>query len=210
VWNVFVQPLGFLVFMIASFAESARLPFDLPEAEQELVGGYHTEYSGIKLMLYLVAEYLHMMTASLLMVILFFGGWHLWGVTGSGEEIGWLGAIARVAVLLVKFLGVVLFFMIVRWSLPRFRFDQLMNLAWKVVLPLGMVNFVFVALWVEYGGRLGEALRLPGGLVMAVMGWLVLGGSWIVVAAVAPAASDNRPRYDPLLADWADERETLE
>ena len=84
IWNVVAQPLGFLVFVIASFAEAARLPFDLPEAEQELVGGYHTEYSGIRLLLFLVAEFLHMITASFLIVILFFGGWHLWGVTGAG------------------------------------------------------------------------------------------------------------------------------
>ena len=79
--TVFTQPLGFVVFTVAAFAEAGRLPFDLPEAEQELVGGYHTEYSGIKLMMYLVAEFLHMITASFLIVILFLGGWHFWGLT---------------------------------------------------------------------------------------------------------------------------------
>ncbi len=83
VWNVFAQPLGFVVFTVAAFAEAGRLPFDLPEAEQELVGGYHTEYSGIKLMMYLVADFLHMITASFLIVILFLGGWHFWGLTGG-------------------------------------------------------------------------------------------------------------------------------
>ena len=86
VWNVFTQPLGFVVFCVAAFAEAARLPFDLPEAEQELVGGYHTEYSGIKLMMYMVAEFLHMITAAFLIVILFLGGWHFWGLTGSGDD----------------------------------------------------------------------------------------------------------------------------
>lgn len=209
VWNVFVQPLGFFVFLIASFAEASRLPFDLPEAEQELVGGYHTEYSGIKLMLYLVAEYLHMITASFLLVILFFGGWHFWGITGSGEEIGWLQAIARVAVLIGKFLAFVLFFMLVRWSLPRFRFDQLMNLAWKVVLPLGMVNLVFLALWVEYGARWSDALGLPGGLAMAAAGWLVLVGSWGAVAMLSPATSDNRPRLETMPAERGNKKEML-
>ena len=85
-WNVFVQPLGLLVFGVAAFAEAARLPFDLPEAEQELVGGYHTEYFGIKLLMYLVAEYLHMITAAFLIVILFLGGWHFWGLTGAGRD----------------------------------------------------------------------------------------------------------------------------
>lgn len=209
VWNVFVQPLGFFVFLIASFAEASRLPFDLPEAEQELVGGYHTEYSGIKLMLYLVSEYLHMITASFLLVILFFGGWHFWGITGSGEEIGWLQAIVRVAVLIAKFLAFVLFFMLVRWSLPRFRFDQLMNLAWKVVLPLGMVNLVFLAVWVEYGTRWSDTLGLPGGLAMAAAGWLVLVGSWVAVAMLTPATSDNRPRRTTVSADWGDGKEML-
>ena len=86
-WNILTQPLGFLVFCVAAFAEAARLPFDLPEAEQELVGGYHTEYLGIKLMMYLVAEFLHMVTAAFLLVILFLGGWHLWGVTGAGDAV---------------------------------------------------------------------------------------------------------------------------
>ena len=93
-WNLFTQPLGLVVFGVAAFAEAARLPFDLPEAEQELVGGYHTEYSGIKLMMYLVAEYMHMITAAFLIVILFLGGWHFWGLTGSGETVTWMAAAA--------------------------------------------------------------------------------------------------------------------
>ena len=84
--------LGFVVFVVAAFAEAARLPFDLPEAEQELVGGYHTEYSGIKLMMYLVAEFLHMITAAFLIVILFLGGWHFWGLTGTARQRDHLGA----------------------------------------------------------------------------------------------------------------------
>ncbi len=145
VWNASTQPLGLIVFMVASFAEAARLPFDLPEAEQELIGGYHTEYSGMKLLLFLIAEFLHMITAAFLIVILFFGGWHLWGVTGSENDIGWFTAILRIVVLGLKVLGVILFFMLVRWSWPRFRFDQLMALAWKVMLPLGLVNLVAAA-----------------------------------------------------------------
>src|SRR5438477_8670065 len=86
-WFAFIQPLGFMVFTVASFAEAARLPFDLPECEQELIGGYHTEYSGMKLLLFLIAEFIHMVTASSLMVVLFLGGWHLWGITGSTDEV---------------------------------------------------------------------------------------------------------------------------
>ena len=187
-WNVLIQPLGFLVFFVAAFAESGRLPFDMIEAEQELVSGYHTEYSGIKLMMYMVAEFLHMIVAAFLMVILFFGGWHLWGLTGTGNDPTWIEAILRVIVLLVKIMGVILFFMIARWSWPRFRFDQLMAMAWKVMLPLGLVNLVVVAAWLEYGS---EALGAT-----ALLGWVVLIVSWAVVMWAVPAASDNRPRRD--------------
>ncbi len=149
VWYVFLQPLGFLVFVVAAFAESARLPFDLPEAEQELVGGYHTEYAGMKLILFLIAEFLHMITASFLIVILFLGGWHFWGLTGSGNEVTWFQAILRIVVFTAKITGVILFFMLVRWSWPRFRFDQLMALAWKIMLPLGLINLVATAIAIE-------------------------------------------------------------
>jgi NADH-quinone oxidoreductase subunit H len=162
-WNIFSQPLGFIVFSIAAYAEAARLPFDLPEAEQELIGGYHTEYSGIKMMLYLVADLLHMVTASFLIVILFLGGWHFWGLTAGlngagGDLVTWPAAVVRAIVLLAKVMAVILFFMWSRWSWPRFRFDQLMALAWKVVLPLGLVNVILTAVWVEYGTRLASWL----------------------------------------------------
>ena len=140
-----------IVFCVAAFAEASRLPFDLPEAEQELIGGYHTEYFGIKLMMYLVGEYLHMVAAAFLIVILFFGGWHFWGLTGSGDNVTWVEAILRIVVLNVKVLGMIFFFMVARWSWARFRYDQLMSLAWLVMLPLGMVNLAYVAIWEEYG-----------------------------------------------------------
>ena len=197
-WNVFVQPLGFLVFAVAACAEAGRLPFDLAEAEQELVGGFHTEYSGMKLMMYLVAEFLHMITASFLIVILFLGGWHLWGLTGSEQVVTWPWALLRVCVLLGKVLAVIVTFMIVRWSWPRFRFDQLMSLAWQVMLPLGFVNLVVVAVWIEYGTRLAGALGVPEGLMMAVWGWAALVASWVTLMFVAPATSDNRPRLQGL------------
>src|SRR5688572_23144064 len=146
-WYVLLQPLGFLIFIIAACAEAGRLPFDLLECEQELIGGYHTEYSGMKLLLYLIGEFLHMVTASFLIVILFLGGWHFWGLTGSADDgtITWQIAILRILVLGFKILAVIVFFMLVRWSWPRFRFDQLMSLAWKVMVPLGLVNLVVAA-----------------------------------------------------------------
>lgn len=195
-WNVALQPLGFLVFSVAACAEAGRLPFDLAEAEQELVGGYHTEYSGIKLMMYLVGEYIHMFTASFLIVILFLGGWHFWGLTGAGDEVTWLGAILRVAVLMGKVLALILFFMLVRWSWPRFRFDQLMALAWKVMLPLGLVNLVVMAVWIEYGESIARSLGLPAYLVLAAVGWITLIVTWLVTVNLLPYQSDNQPVRD--------------
>ncbi len=206
VWNVLTQPLGFLVFLVASFAESGRLPFDLAESEQELVGGFHTEYSGIKLMMYLVAEYLHMIAGSFLIVLLFLGGWHFWGLTGDGPVAGIGVALVRIAVFLAKVLAVILFFMIARWSWPRFRFDQLMGLAWKVMLPLGLVNLVGVAVWIEYLRAPLAAAGLSEWLVMAAAGWLLLGVAWLAAMTAAPSARDNRPDRS-LVARYRDSRE---
>lgn len=186
VWNIFLQPLGFVVFLVAAFAESARLPFDLPECEQELIGGYHTEYAGMRLLMYLIAEFLHMVTVSFLIVILFFGGWHFWGLTGADNNVTWVTAILRVLVLSAKVLGVILFFMMARWSWPRFRFDQLMTLAWKVMLPMGLVNLVAVAVLAEYGNSVPAWLGVLGM-------WGVAIATWIVAGIAAPLATDNRP-----------------
>ena len=194
VWYAFAKPLGFIVFLVASFAEAARLPFDLPEAEQELVGGYHTEYSGIKLLLFLVSEFLHMVTAAFLIVIMFLGGWHLWGVTGSGQEVTWIGALVRFAVLSSKIFGVILFFMLVRWSWPRFRFDQLMNLAWKVMLPLGLANLVTVATIEEFRPQLVEAVGAgPAGWIALLVPWGVFFAGWIAAGLFTPSGTDNTP-----------------
>ena len=195
VWNAFAQPLGLSVFLIAAFAEAARLPFDLPEAEQELIGGYHTEYAGMKLLLFLIAEFLHMVAAAFLIVILFFGGWQIWGMPlPEGDAIGWPLALLRVAVLMAKVLLVILFFMMVRWSWPRFRFDQLMNLAWKVMLPLGLVNLVAVAIVLEYEHAGGFEDTPRGGWVAIGVGWGVALVGWVVAALFAPLHTDNRPR----------------
>ncbi len=196
-WNVFAQPLGFSVFVIAAFAEAARLPFDLPEAEQELIGGYHTEYAGMKLLLFLIAEFLHMVVAAFLIVILFLGGWHFWGMTvDASQPIGWPMAIARIAILAIKVLLVIVFFMMVRWSWPRFRFDQLMNLAWKVMLPLGLVNLVAltIAYEYEYVNDLDGTTR--GLWIMVAVGWAVALVSWVLAAVFSPLHTDNRPRLD--------------
>jgi NADH-quinone oxidoreductase subunit H len=180
--------------MVASFAEAARLPFDLPEAEQELVGGYHTEYSGIKLLLFLVSEFLHMITAAFLIVIMFLGGWHLWGVTGAGQEVTWAGALIRFGVLSAKILAVIVFFMLVRWSWPRFRFDQLMSLAWKVMLPLGLANLVTVAAVEEFRPQLVAALGEGWAKWAAIAApWAVFLVGWIAAGILTPSGTDNRP-----------------
>ena len=143
-WNVWWQPLAAVLFFVAGLAETNRLPFDLSECEQELVGGFHTEYSGIKFVLFFLAEYTHVVTLSFLTVLLFFGGWHFPGLTGPVD--GSLGGyLLRWAVLLTKVGVVVAFIMQLRWTLPRFRFDQLMGLAWKGLIPLGMLNLLGIA-----------------------------------------------------------------
>jgi NADH-quinone oxidoreductase subunit H len=202
VWNFFLQPLGFFVFAVAATAEAARLPFDLPEAEQELIGGYHTEYSGMKLLLFLIAEFLHMITAAFLIVILFLGGWHFWGLTGSGNDVTWFTAIARIVILSVKILLVVLAFMLVRWSWPRFRFDQLMALAWKVMVPLGLLNLVVMAVLVEFQKDIASIVGTESLLPLIALSWAVTIGAWIIAGLLAPLATDNTPRpmampFDP-------------
>jgi len=194
IWNAFFQPIGFVVFVVAAFAEAARLPFDLPEAEQELIGGYHTEYAGMKLLLFLIAEFLHMVTAAFLIVILFLGGWHFWGITGSSDVVTWPIAILRILVLVGKTLGVIVFFMMVRWSWPRFRFDQLMALAWKVMLPLGLVNLVLVACLTEYRSAIGVYFGTDSIWPLLIISWVVTLIAWIVAGINAPLATDNRPR----------------
>jgi NADH-quinone oxidoreductase subunit H len=139
VWYIWYQPLAFLLFVVSAFAECNRLPFDLPEAEQELVGGYHTEYSALKFGLFFVGEYTHLVTTSFLMVILFFGGWHFPLIAEYDSPI-----ILKLIVFFLKVTGFILFYMLIRWTLPRFRFDQLMGLAWKVLIPLALINLVCV------------------------------------------------------------------
>jgi len=138
-WNILYQPLGFVVFIVAAFAETNRLPFDLPEAEPELVGGYHTEYSGMRWGLFFLSEYTSMITSSVLMATLYFGGWQLPFVNYSAMTPN-VAALVQILTVMLK-AGVFIFiYMWVRWSLPRFRYDQLMNLGWRVLFPLAIVN----------------------------------------------------------------------
>ena len=146
-WNAVPQFLGFVVFVVAAFAETNRLPFDLAEAETELVAGYHVEYSSMKFAAFMMSEYMNMVTVSALLVTLFLGGSTLPGVHLEG----WLGLVVSLAVFLGKVAFFMWLFVWVRWSLPRFRYDQLMRLGWKGLLPLATVNLVLVAVGVASG-----------------------------------------------------------
>jgi NADH-quinone oxidoreductase subunit H len=145
-WNVVYQPLGFLIFMICAFAECNRTPFDLPEAENELIGGYHTEYSSMKMGFYLFAEYINMIISSAVMATLYFGGYDIPFVNDAQlqQNASWGDwvALLQVVCLLAKIAGFLFLFMWVRWTIPRFRYDQLMNLGWKVLIPLALLNML--------------------------------------------------------------------
>ena len=142
-WNVFKQPLAFIIFLIAVYAETNRLPFDLSEAEQELVGGYHTEYSSIKFSMFFMAEYANMITAAALTVTLFFGGWDVPLINET--SLGIWGTVLSVLSFILK-MGFFLFLFIwVRWTFPRFRYDQLMKIGWKVMLPIALLNIFVTA-----------------------------------------------------------------
>ncbi|MGG9963329.1 NADH-quinone oxidoreductase subunit NuoH [Ferruginibacter sp. SUN106] len=143
-WNIVYQPLGFLIFLICAFAECNRAPFDLAEAESELIGGYHTEYSSMKLGFYLFAEYINMFISSVIMSTLFFGGYDIPFVNEQHlqESIGQWAVLLQVLCLLAKVVAFIFFFMWVRWTIPRFRYDQLMNLGWKVLIPLALINML--------------------------------------------------------------------
>lgn len=145
-WNIFYQPLAFLIFIIAALAETNRHPFDLPECESELVTGYSTEYSSMKLGLYMFGEYVNMFISNALIATLFFGGFNYPGINWVSENWGEnIAGILSIAAMLFKVIIGILIFMWIRWTIPRFRYDQLMHLGWKTLIPLALVNLVITA-----------------------------------------------------------------
>jgi NADH-quinone oxidoreductase subunit H len=152
-WNILLQPLGFIIFLTSSFAEMNRAPFDLPEAEPELVGGFNTEYTGMKFGMFFLAEYANMATSAALISLIYLGGWNLpfdptsvLGLAQGSIEL----AVFQFAVLMAKIAFMVFFIIWVRWSIPRFRYDQLMSLGWKALLPLSLANIVLTAVAVYF------------------------------------------------------------
>lgn len=146
-WNVFYQPVGFLIFLICAFAETNRTPFDLAECESELIGGYHTEYSSMKMGFYLFAEYANMFISSAILAVLYFGGYNYPGMNWAVENWGVnIANVIGIVVLFIKICGFIFFYMWVRWTIPRFRYDQLMNLGWKVLIPLSIINIVITGI----------------------------------------------------------------
>jgi NADH-quinone oxidoreductase subunit H len=141
-WHLFIQPVAFLIFMTAGIAETNRAPFDFPEAEQELVAGYHTEYSSMSFAMFFLAEYINMVTVSAVATDLFLGGWH---GPFLPESLGWIW-------FLVKVFAILFFYVWMRWTLPRYRYDQLMAFGWKVLLPIAVVNLLVTAAGVLYFG----------------------------------------------------------
>ncbi len=166
-WFILMQPLAFLIFFTSALAENNRMPFDLPETEQELVGGFHTEYSAMKFAMFFLGEYSHMITISLLCSVLFLGGWHFPFITTvlqPGEFETWGGAIVKFLVLFTKMILFICVIMLIRWTIPRFRYDQLMGLAWMVLLPLALGNLFFAMLVKHFS--LSTWLLLPVNIIL--------------------------------------------
>jgi len=146
-WNVFYQPVGFLIFLICSFAETNRTPFDLAECEAELIGGYHTEYSSMKMGFYLFAEYASMFISSTILAVLYFGGYNYPGMDWMEANAGVnIANIIGILVLFAKLCFFIFFYMWVRWTVPRFRYDQLMRLGWKTLIPLSIANIIITGI----------------------------------------------------------------
>ena len=146
-WNVFYQPLSFLIFLICAFAVTNRTPFDLAECESELIGGYHTEYSSMKMGFYLFAEYANMFISSTIIAVLFFGGYNYPGMAWAVENWGVnIANVIGIAALFAKLCFFIFFFMWIRWTIPRFRYDQLMHLGWKILIPLSIFNIIITGI----------------------------------------------------------------
>lgn len=206
-WNVFSQPLGFLMFLVCIHAEANRAPFDVAEAEQELVGGYHTEYSSMRFALFFLAEYAGMVTTSALCVALYFGGWHLpwleWLWPALGGNVNHLhpaittslfACIVRCLIFFAKTIGIIFVFMWVRWSLPRFRFDQVMMIAWRAMIPISLA-LLLATFVVGYLVGFSPSGFISNGLFVGLLiaNVIVLAGA-MLISTIIPAPPDTNRR----------------
>jgi NADH-quinone oxidoreductase subunit H len=170
VWNIFLYPIPFLLILIASFAETNRMPFDLAETEQELVGGFHTEYSSMKFAMFFMAEYVHMMVGSAFLIALFLGGYAPLPFTNwlvdVGHPLPWWAGLAQFGITYGKVAIFIVFFMVIRWTIPRFRYDQLMKLAWQGLIPIGVIMVVITAVLVGLGWDRTIAAPIANGVVL--------------------------------------------
>jgi NADH-quinone oxidoreductase subunit H len=206
-WNVFTQPLAFFMFLICIHAEANRAPFDLAECEQELVGGYHTEYSAMRFALFFLAEYAGMVTTSAVCVALFFGGWQLpWidkipyfvnhspDVNNPAVTTSLVICIIRSIVFFTKTIAIIFVFMWVRWSLPRFRFDQLMMLAWRALIPMSLAILVMTAIMVYYTDGLTFSDVDGSTAIKFFVANVALLIVMLITAKLLPAAPDTNRR----------------
>lgn len=203
-WNIFTQPVAFFLFLTCIHAEANRAPFDIAEAEQELVGGYHTEYSAMRFGLFFLSEYAGMITTSAVCVALFFGGWHLPFLTGDVDPgqpavtTSFVICVLRAAVFFGKTLVIVAIFMWVRWSLPRFRFDQIMQLAWRAMIPISLVVLLVTATVIYLMGGQDELFRKAGiisptmAAVLLIVNVLTMGIIGIASTIIPAAPPTNR------------------
>jgi NADH-quinone oxidoreductase subunit H len=197
VWNAFGLTIAFFVFLVSAFAETNRLPFDMPEAESELIAGYHTEYSAMKFSLFFIAEYANMVTQSALMATLFLGGWDIpFMARDNGDAVGLGWVLLSVLIFLAKVLAFLFFFMWIRWTLPRFRYDQLMSLGWKFMLPLALAYIVISAsaiLALDYAGlargwQFGLAMFALNAVIVVLL-FVILDRGRIISPAYATAGA---------------------
>lgn len=204
-WNVFLHPIAFVVLFITVLAEANRTPFDLAEAEQELVGGYHTEYGALKFGMFFLAEYAHMITSSAFISVLFLGGWHFpWCSLTQPEATQWYAVVAKVAVLCAKICGFLFVMMWLRWTLPRFRFDQLMRLCWKSLIPLTLCIFALAAGLLYFGKHRDPVWALGGNVAILLIAYVVASMKRTTISGRQlnmPAPRSGLTRLSPTLTE---------
>jgi NADH-quinone oxidoreductase subunit H len=211
-WLVLGQPLAALIFFIAALAEANRAPFDNAEAEQELVGGYHTEYSSMRFALFFLAEYSHLVTSSAFLVLIFFGGYHLPGTALPGLELlspdatSIWAVLAKMGVFFGKILLIITMIIVIRWTIPRLRYDQVMQMAWQGVIPLSLALVVVVATLVFLG--------LTGIVPMLIANVAVAMGFWMLSPKLISATANRRvplygSRFSPMPGEVVSTRPTM-